>query len=492
MDYPGPPFPPAPDGIRTVAATAAFVAYHADQRPASVAVIDGDSEITYAEFHRDLGRITAAVRQFGLHPGQTVAIEWTAFYHHFLLVLAFETLGVVTASFDRETIKTVQPLLKSVDLVIGSPGMAPKSAKRVHELTGKWIEAALAGKAKDNGDLVYLHPDTPVRIGHTSGTTGRTKWKASTARNQEFWINQCTQRSGYSRQTRYMLHMGFAIQSIYSNSTACLRAGGTCIIAGNVSLAQALTKYEATHVTLLPVTLMTLLDTLPEGYVKPPDLTLLMIGAPVPKAIRKRALDRLAVNLIDGYGTNETGPICTMNADGTGTVLPGVRVEVVDDQDRPVMGQPGPVRIKSDGCTDGYIGDPETTARMFRDGWFYPGDRGVMEDADTLALLGRDDDILNIRGLKIAPHRIEEILAEGLPVKDVGVTALPDPDGNNVVWVALVLDGSRKLADLEPQIIPLLPEKLGRYEIVAVKKIPRTPTGKIQRNTLNTLLRNRG
>ena len=433
MDTPGPPFSPPPDGIRTVAATAAFVTYHADQRPASVAVIEDGREITYAEFHRDLGRITAAVRDFGLQPGNIVAIEWTAFYHHFQLVLAFETLGVVTASFDRGDIKTVQPLLKFVDLVIGSPGIAPKGAKRVHDLTGKWIEAALAGQAKDNEVAVYMRPDTPLRIGHTSGTTGAQKWKVSTAGNQDFWIRKRIERSGYAAQSRYMINLSFSVQSIYSNATACLRCGGTCIMPPGGNPAQALTDYEATHVTLLPVTLMTLLDTLPEGYVKPPNLTLLMIGAPVPKALRKRALDRLAVNLVDGYGTNETGPICTMNADGTGTVLPGVRVEVVDDQDRPVMGQPGRVRIKSDGCIDGYLDDPETTARMFRDGWFYPGDRGVMEDADTLKLIGRADDILNIRGLKIAPHRIEEVLMEGLPVKDVGVTALPDPDGNNVV-----------------------------------------------------------
>ncbi|MBL6957874.1 MAG: acyl--CoA ligase, partial [Rhodospirillales bacterium] len=261
-----------------------------------------------------------------------------------------------------------------------------------------------------------------------------------------------------------------------------------CISAPRVNLARALTDFEATHVTLLPLILVSLLDNLSEDYVKPENLCIATIGAPVPDNVRKRALDRLAVKLIESYGTNEIGPICTMNADGTGTVLPGVQVEVVDEQGRPVMGQPGRVRIKSLGIIDGYLDDPETTARMFRDGWFYPGDLGLMEDADTLKLIGRADDIMNIRGLKIAPHRIEEILMEGLPVKDVGVTALPDPDGNNVVRVALVLDGSRKLADLKPQINPLLTGKLVRYEIVAVKKIPRTPTGKIQRNTLNAML----
>ena len=488
MDYPGPPFPPAPDGIRTVAATAAFVAYHADQRPASVAVIEDGREITYAEFHRDLGCFIAAAREFGLQPGNTVAIEWADLYPHWLLLLAFESLGVITGTYYRSEIDTAGPLLRSVDLVFSTPGIAPEDAKRVHDLTGKWIEAALAQPPVDIGPSAYAAPARQLRIAHTSGTTGRIKWKASTVQNQEFWLEQYIRRSGFTPQSRYMVNLGFGVQSIYIYATACLRAGGTCISAPRVNLARALTDFEATHVTLLPLILVSLLDNLSEDYVKPENLCIATIGAPVPDNVRTRALDRLAVKLIESYGTNEIGPICTMNADGTGTVLPGVQVEVVDEQGRPVMGQPGRVRIKSLGIIDGYLDDPETTARMFRDGWFYPGDLGLMEDADTLKLIGRADDIMNIRGLKIAPHRIEEILMEGLPVKDVGVTALPDPDGNNVVRVALVLDGSRKLADLKPQINPLLTGKLVRYEIVAVKKIPRTPTGKIQRNTLNAML----
>jgi len=61
-------------------------------------------------------------------------------------------------------------------------------------------------------------------------------------------------------------------------------------------------------------------------------------GAPVSRELRERILQTLATELIESYGTNEVGSVCTIGSDGTGLVVAGVRVEVVDKNNKPLIG----------------------------------------------------------------------------------------------------------------------------------------------------------
>ena len=72
------------------------ISYHAALRPKDIAVIDNGRKYTYAQFHRDLGRFTRALREFDLPVSSTAAVEWTSLYNHWLIVLGFEALGVAT------------------------------------------------------------------------------------------------------------------------------------------------------------------------------------------------------------------------------------------------------------------------------------------------------------------------------------------------------------------------------------------------------------
>ena len=106
----------------------------------------------------------------------------------------------------------------------------------------------------------------------------------------------------------------------------------------------------------------------------------------------------------------------------------------------------------------------------------------------TLKIVGRADDLLNIRGIKIAPHKYEEKLAAKLPVKDVCITASADPDGNNYICVVLVAESSLDLAAMADRISPYFPRGLGRIDVVLLDGIPRTSTGKVRRGELNAML----
>ena len=239
---------------------------------------------------------------------------------------------------------------------------------------------------------------------------------------------------------------------------------------------------------MVPSVLKNSLDSLPDDFVKPDNLTISVFGGGVGKTLRTRAAQRLATRLFENYSTNEAGPICIVGPGGVGTVLPGVEVGTVDDRHQPVWRRPGLVRVKSGGCIDNYENDPDATAKMFRDGWFYPGDVGEMLGPRSLKLLGRADDLINIGGQIFTPEHFEERLRKVIPAEEFCVTAVPDAEGLHQLCIALALNSSANLKEIRDVIAPVISSHLGAFILVKVPQIPRTPTGKAQRKKLTALI----
>jgi acyl-CoA synthetase (AMP-forming)/AMP-acid ligase II len=148
-------------------------------------------------------------------------------------------------------------------------------------------------------------------------------------------------------------------------------------------------------------------------------------------------------------------------------------------------GQPGRIKIKSDSLVDGYANDPEATARVFKDGWFYSGDMGTLVGPRRLKFLGRLDDILNIGGIKILPTTLEDLVVGTRLVAEAGVTSIPGPDGIHEICIAVVPEASVDLAAITREITgKIWPAALGRAHVMAMSMLPRTETGKLQRHRL--------
>ncbi len=473
-----------------IAPTADYIAHYAALRPNDLAVIDEGRNITFAQFHADVRRFGHFLKNAGVKPGQTAAIEWTSLYEHWLLVLALEALGVATFSYTKQEVPAYWPFLKTVDLIACSKEAIPKDCGPVLLLAEDQLAKifALVLEAEESHRL--LAPETPVRIQCTSGTTGAAKRMVRIARVNEFRVQQYQNKEGYTRHSRYFLTHPFSVQAIYGRATACIRMGGTCISAAGDPF-QTISDYGVTHLSVLPTVLAKMVAARPALFAKPESLTVSTFGARVPDGLRGRLLQGIATELIESYGTNEVGSICTIGPDGAGVVVPGVTVEIVDENDNSLIGQAGQVRVKSPGAVSGYADDPDATTRMFRNGWFYPDDRGIMPDARRLTLLGRTDDLVNIGGIKIDCQVLEEQLRRTVPAQDLCVTTLAKPDGTDQLCVAFVLDPAAKLEEMKAQIAPVLPPNLGEIRLLMLDKIPRTEAGKVQRDALHGLIETR-
>jgi acyl-coenzyme A synthetase/AMP-(fatty) acid ligase len=108
----------------------------------------------------------------------------------------------------------------------------------------------------------------------------------------------------------------------------------------------------------------------------------------------ERVRARLCPNLTMGYVARDRTMVASIPAQlaseipgAAGYVLPGVMVEIVDDQDRPLPpGQDGHLRIRSDYGVKEYLDDPNATRRAFRNGWFYPDNRAHLTKDNVLVI----------------------------------------------------------------------------------------------------------
>jgi acyl-coenzyme A synthetase/AMP-(fatty) acid ligase len=211
------------------------------------------------------------------------------------------------------------------------------------------------------------------------------------------------------------------------------------------------------------------------------------LGASVPQALRQRARQRIGATIVSNFGANETSSICRLDENNEGVLLPDVDAEVVDAHDAAVPhGEVGRLRVRATGMVDGYEGDAAATASMFRNGWFYTGDLGVMRDSRTFRLVGRDDDLLNIGGLKCTPEELEKRVSDHTGIVDVAVCSVRNSHGMDEIVVALVHQGSGYEA-LAAQIHALFEPAFGSVHVARLMAIPRNANGKIDRTALQRL-----
>jgi acyl-coenzyme A synthetase/AMP-(fatty) acid ligase len=468
------------------------VAAHAAERPEAVALVNSDRAVSYIEFNRDIGKFAAALREFGLPPGSTVAVGCDDLYTHWLLLLAFERLNVVTASFGRgESPAAYRELLAGVDLVLSETHIPIPGAKQHRPITETWVLDTLARGPKDGRPSMQEALRDPMRILRSSGTTGRQKRFVVTRHMYEVRMARFAEPFQFTRTSRYLLAMPFMVDHVYRSATACLRMGGTVVserLAPGTEVARAIAAHEITHVSLQPHMLKRILDELPRDFAKPTSLVIGTFGSAVSDDLSKRALRHFATDVCDLLGCNEVGGVSYRRVtlrDDFATVWPGIEVEAVDDGGRPVpRGEPGRLRIRSQSVVEGYLDDPEATRRHFRDGWFYPGDVMILDGPHRLKLIGRSHELLNVQGHKRAPSDLEALVMKHANVGDVGICSLANRDGINEVYVAVanVRHNQRELLARITHAFGAMP--VGKCYVVILDAIPRNAAGKIQRDLL--------
>jgi acyl-CoA synthetase (AMP-forming)/AMP-acid ligase II/acyl carrier protein len=176
---------------------------------------------------------------------------------------------------------------------------------------------------------------------------------------------------------------------------------------------------------------------------------------------------------------------------GVGTPIPYSKLRIAADDDSPLPdGRVGNVYIGGQNVTQGYFENPEANkAALTADGWVRTGDLGVMFEGE-LYITGRAKEIIFVNGQNYYPHDLENIAqrAEGLELGKV-VAAGAKPRGVQIEQLVVFVLHRGDMKDFLPtatQVSRLINENTGLEvaEVIPVKRIPKTTSGKIQRHLL--------
>ena len=179
-----------------------------------------------------------------------------------------------------------------------------------------------------------------------------------------------------------------------------------------------------------------------------------------------------------------------------GKPVPDYRIDLVDDQGKSVLpGENGEIVIRVErgsgqpGIFLGYYKDEEKTAEAWRGGIYHTGDLAWKDEDGYYHYVGRADDVIKSSGYRIGPAEIENVIMELPYVLECGVSAAPDPVRGQVVKATIKLvKGKRGSEALKKQIQDYVKQHTAPYKypriVVFTDKLPKTISGKIQRNLL--------
>jgi cyclohexanecarboxylate-CoA ligase len=215
-------------------------------------------------------------------------------------------------------------------------------------------------------------------------------------------------------------------------------------------------------------------------------------GAPIPRALVRRATDAMGATILSCWGMSENGGVTLTRPEdppekafeSDGSPLPGVRLRVVDG-DRRALPPNTEGRLEVSACSQspGYLKRPNLPG-LDAEGWFDTGDMARIDPDGYVRITGRAKDIIIRGGENIPVVEIENLLYRHPDVQEVSIVAMPDPRlGERACAFVVPKPGAQPaLASLcdflteQGTAKTYLPERLE-----VVEALPRTPTGKVQK-----------
>ena len=207
------------------------------------------------------------------------------------------------------------------------------------------------------------------------------------------------------------------------------------------------------------------------------------------------------LHIWEGYGQTETTLIAATfpgmqyRPGSMGVTAPGYYMAIVDEQGNELpTGQEGEIAIKTYpewpvGLFPEYWRNPEANAKSFRNNWYYTGDLATQDTDGYFWFIGRTDDVIISSSYRIGPFEVESALVEHESVAEAAVIGKPDPLRNEIVKAFVVLaEGQQPSNNLVTSLQDHVKKTTAPYkyprEIEFVKELPKTVSGKIQRNQL--------
>jgi long-chain acyl-CoA synthetase len=502
--------------------------------PRKTAIIDSscgysscNRRITYAEYAERIQKLARGLVAAGLVPGEVIAIylpncwEFCAVYHAATLAGAIPTL--LNPSYrEREVRYQLEnsgasllisdgPLLQGINLA-GLPNLRRVFTTRQVTVGTEPFENLLRSVAA-RWPTPHNFPDqTIAALPYSSGTTGLPKGVMLSHLNLVANVFQFIGPHASAMSTDDVVLCFLPLYHIYGLNVVLnpmLTLGGTLLLMPRFNPSQLLSLMVEEGVTMMPAVppaLNALCEAAEAGQF-PKDHRLRWVksgAAPLAPELGRRFTDLTGVLLCQGYGMTEASPVTHIGylepelykPESIGQPVAQTECRVVntseaDDSEVP-PGQPGELVMRGPQFMMGYWKDPQATAAVLHDGWFWSGDIVTRDADDFYYVVDRRKEMIKYKGFPVAPAEVEALLLEHPSVRDCGVVGRADAAAGEIPVAFIVLrEGSVATRKLEEDLCGFVAERLTSYkqprQIHFVDALPRTPSGKILRRELRKM-----
>ena len=223
-------------------------------------------------------------------------------------------------------------------------------------------------------------------------------------------------------------------------------------------------------------------------------------GSPIATEVLRRTHTAFpAAELVEVYGATELSPICTILtneqelidsplARSCGRPAIGNEINILaPNGDELPAGEIGEVVVRGPNVMQGYWNKKEQTAAVLKDGAYWTGDLGYMDDEGYVFLVDRSKDMIVNGGENVYCTEVEEILYQHPAILEVAVFGVPDEKWGEAVWAVVVPREGNEI-DKE-QLIEFCRERIATYKVpkgvdVQLEPLPKSGPGKVLKREL--------
>ncbi len=475
--------------------------------PESTALIAGKTGITYRELRSACERVAGEMIQNGVEPGDRVGILgnnslfWVAAY------LATMKLGAIAVPF--ATTLTPDEIAGMATFVQCKVICAERRMLRNFSsvLTGAVIfdDVLQEPGSKDWPAAETIQDlDQNAALMFTSGTTAKPRLVQVTHRNIQANTNSIIEYLELDRNDRILS----VLQFFYCFGTSLLhthlRVGGSIAMATSFVYPEIvlnmMEENACTGFAGVPSTYQTLLrnSTFPRRQMK--DLRKLQqAGGKLQNVLIQELVSCVPqAKVYVMYGQTEATArlsylppeLLATKLGSIGKGIPGVTLEVIGDDGRPVKPtEVGEIIARGDNISPGYWNDPEDSAVKFIDGALHSGDLATVDEDGFIYVVDRKADFIKSYGYRVSSQRIEECIVELPEVVGAAVIGEPDLVRGEAIWAFVVQRSGAALTAAD--IINHCGNRLANYmvpkEVVFLDQLPTNAHGKIVKNELRKL-----
>ena len=456
----------------------------ARETPDRLALVDGDTRLTYADLDRRTTAAALALQAAGLQPGERVGLQLPTGAPFVELYLGALRAGLV--------IVPVNPAYTADEV----EHLVSDSGARLC-LDSAAAQALLAAAPDGTDPRADRGGEELAALLYTSGTSGRTKGAMLSARALLANLEQLAAVEPPLVTGSDVVFVPLPLTHIFGLNAGlgmALRVGATAVLADRFDAGETLATMATERVTTVLA--------VPGQYaawLAHPDLAagfaavrFAMSGSATLARGVVEGFAAAGVPIYDGYGLTEAAPVIAINALGAGRAaptngsvgppLPGVEVELRDaDGDAVDDGDPGRIFVRGANLFSGYW--PDGADGPDADGWFGTGDIACQDDAGQLCLVGRSTELVIVNGFNVYPAEVEAVLAAQHGVAEVAVVGVVDGETGEAVHAYVVPTPGTRL-DAE-RLREAAARSLARFKLPKVVEIvpalPHTVTGKIMK-----------